>query len=298
MDQKLKVLVKFEDDQGNHEIVTSEATATVGEETNVPATGQPVIVGEPLIEPGNTLTVDMSGVSDENGMPDSGFSYSWICNYNGNESSCSSEESVTLSRRFRWKTVKVSVSFTDDGGNSETVMSETVGPILLPNNPAKGVPLLSGIPKVGVRLSAATNSVQGFSDGNGTTRNYSSSKRIQWLADGTEVQSGTSNYYTVQSTDVGKRLKFVLNFKDDDGYDEQLESAPTSLVVAADSANSPAAGAPGYTNVLLTGPTSTHTGASKWGTNCWPAPLPIPVIAATGSRMRTDSPTRRLRSSG
>ena len=244
VDQKLKVLVKFEDDEGNHEIVTSEATAAVAEVTNVAATGQPVIVGELLIEPGNTLTVDMSGVSDENGMPDSGFSYSWICNYNGNESNCSSEESVTLSRRFRWKTVKVSVSFTDNGGNSETVVSETVGPILLPNSPAKGVPLLSGIPKVGVRLSAVTNSVHGYSDGNGTTRNYSSSKTIQWLADGTEVQSGTSNYYTVQSTDVGKRIKFVLNFKDDDGYDEQLESAPTSLVVAADSANSPAAGAP------------------------------------------------------
>ena len=240
LDHKIKVLVKFEDDDGNHEIVTSEATDAVAEETNVAATGQPVIVGEPLIQSGHSMTVDMSGVADENGMPDSGFSYAWLCTDAGREYTCSTRDYLTPSRWIRGETVKVSVSFTDDGGNSETVVSETVGPIKYPNSPAKGAPMLTGIPKVGVDLVV---NYAGTYDGNGTDDNYYTGT-IQWLADGTEVQSGHGSSYTVQSADVGKRIKFILNFRDDDGYAEALESAPTSVTVAAGSANSPAAGAP------------------------------------------------------
>ncbi len=240
LDREIKVLVKFEDDEGNHEIITSEATDAVAEETNVAATGQPVIVGDPLIQSGNSLTVDMSGVSDENGVPDSGFSYAWLCNDNGREYRCSTRESLTSRHYIGGATVKVSVSFTDSGGNSETVVSESVGPMVRPNSPAKGAPMLTGIPKVGVWLSVNHS---GQHDGNGRD-NYYKTYTTTWFADDTELSGGGKNSYRVTSADVGKRIKFRVNFTDDDGYSESLESAPTSVAVAADSANSPAAGAP------------------------------------------------------
>ena len=250
LDQEIKVLVKFEDDDGNHEIVTSEATDAVGEETNVPATGQPVIVGETLIMSGHTLTVDLSGVSDENGMPDSGYSYSWLCTDDDREYRCSSRDYLTPNRWIRGETVKVSVSFTDNGGNSETVVSETAGRIKYPPSPAAGTPLVNGIPRVGVELRMGLTTI---SDSNGR-ENFYITRRSEWQADGTKIEgSGGSSRYTVQSTDVGKRITYVANFEDDDGYPERLESAPTSVVVAADSANSPAAGAPRVLKDYLSG---------------------------------------------
>ena len=239
--QEIKVLVKFEDDDENHEIATSSATEAVSEAVNVPATGQPVIVGDPLIQLGHSMTVDMSGVADENGMPDTGFSYAWLCTDDGEEYTCSTRDYLTPSRWIRGETVKVSVSFTDDGGNSETVVSETVGPIRYPNYPARGAPFLNGIPKVGVRLSSSYGE---FYDSNGTVDNLYVTDRYQWYVDGTAVEGATGRSYQVRSGDVGKRITYVLSFKDDDGYAEALESAPTSITVAADSANSPAAGAP------------------------------------------------------
>ncbi len=241
LDREIKVLVKFEDDEGNHEIVISDATDAVAEETNVAATGQPVIVGEPHIKSDHSMTVDMSGVDDENGMPDSGFSYSWLCNDGSREYTCSTRESLTPNRWIRGETVKVSVSFTDDGGNSETVVSETVGPIVYPDYPARGAPYLSGIPKVGVELR---RSFGGFYDRNGTDDNLYRTDTTQWYVDGTAVDGATGSRYTVRSADVGKRITYVLSFKDDDNYSEAVESAPTSVAVAADSTNSPASGAP------------------------------------------------------
>ena len=241
LDQEIKVLVKFEDDGGNHEIVTSEATDAVGEETNVPATGQPVIVGEPLIQSGHSLTVDLSGISDENGLPESGYSYSWMCNDDGEESRCSSRDYITPNRWYQGETVKVSVSFTDNGGNPETVVSETVGPIKYPASPAAGTPLLNGIPRVGVLLLVDLKTIF---DSNGR-ENFYITRISEWFADGTKIEGTQYNSrYVVQSTDVGKRITHVMNFTDDDGYSERLERAPTSVVVAADSDNSPAAGAP------------------------------------------------------
>ena len=241
LDREIKVLVKFEDDEGNHEIVISDATDAVAEETNVAATGQPVIVGEPHIKSGHSMTVDMSGVDDENGMPDSGFSYSWLCNDGSREYRCSSRDYLRPNRWIRGETVKVSVSFTDDGGNSETVESETVGPIVYPDYPARGAPYLNGIPKVGVELRRTFG---GFYDRNGTDDNLYRTDSTQWYVDGTAVDGATGSRYQVRSADVGKRITFVLSFKDDDNYSEEVESAPTSLAVAADSTNSPASGAP------------------------------------------------------
>ena len=269
----IKVLVTFADDGGNHEIATSAATEAVAAAPNIPATGKPVIVGDPIIPPHHSteaLTVDLSGISDQNGMSGAEFRYTWHCVAEDWDDRCPIgnpwEPTYQLYFSLRGDTIKVYVSFMDDGGNVETLVSEPVGPVAYPNSPARGAPLLRGTPRVGGELSAHSH---GIYDSNGIAENSVFGDRYQWIADGTDIEGATSWSYVVKSTDVGKRIKFILYFTDDDGWPEKLESPPTSLVVAADSDNSPATGAPQinahYPEVGDTLTTVTTTGYS--GTN-------------------------------
>ena len=196
--QKLKVLVKFTDDQGNHEIMTSAETAAVEAAPNIPATGKPVIVGDPYV--GTTTTVDLSGISDGNGVPKSGFQFRWFCFYGDDETPCRGTVE-------RGQTVKVQVSFVDEGGNVETLLSEPFGPITYPPSPAWGGPMIEGIPRVGELLFA--NVMLGIGDSNGLTN--MSDIQYQWLVDDTEVEShrvlGQPGwFYQVKSTATLARL--------------------------------------------------------------------------------------------
>ena len=231
---KLKVLVKFTDDAGNHEIVTSVATGAIEAAPNFPATGKPVI-GETYI--GRTLTVDLSGISDQNGLPESGFYVKWLCADGDDKVSCGGSEQ--LHYYMRGLTIKVQISFMDLGGNVETLESEP-RLITYPPSPAKGAPVISGVPRVGEWLLA--NEKIGIYDSNGTEN--LSNIQWQWIVDDTEVEGETYSSYEVKSTDVGKAIKVRVSFNDDDGFPESLESAPTATVVAVDSSNSPATGAP------------------------------------------------------
>ena len=111
----IKVRVSFTDDGGHRETLTSSATAAVTQ-PNTPATGLPTVSGKARV--GDTLTVDTSGISDENGLDDATFTHQWI-----------TDDSVVVGTGTRaytptggdqGKAVKVRVSFTDDAGNWET----------------------------------------------------------------------------------------------------------------------------------------------------------------------------------
>ena len=111
----VKVRVSFTDDGGHRETLTSSATAAVTQ-PNTPATGMPTVSGKARV--GETLTVDTSGISDENGLDDATFTHQWI-----------TDDSVVVGTGTRaytptggdqGKAVKVRVSFTDDAGNWET----------------------------------------------------------------------------------------------------------------------------------------------------------------------------------
>ena len=111
----VKVRVSFTDDGGHRETLTSSATAAVTQ-PNAPATGLPTVSGKARV--GETLTVDTSGISDENGLDDATFTHQWI-----------TDDSVVVGTGTRaytptggdqGKAVKVRVSFTDDAGNWET----------------------------------------------------------------------------------------------------------------------------------------------------------------------------------
>ena len=113
------VQVRFTDDAGNDEAVTSGATDTVASKPNSPATGAPTISGTAQV--GETLTADTSGITDDDGLENVSFSYQWL----GDDAAIASAtgSNYTLADSDEGKTVKVQVSFTDNAGHDETLTS-------------------------------------------------------------------------------------------------------------------------------------------------------------------------------
>ena len=88
-----------------------------------------------------TLTADISGIMDANGVPaDDQFSYQWIRNDGTDDSDISgaTDSTYELKAADLGKTIKVRVTFTDEGGTEETLTSDattavaadTTGPTL------------------------------------------------------------------------------------------------------------------------------------------------------------------------
>ena len=72
----VRVRVNFQDDDGNSETATSDATGPVAAEPNESATGQPTISGTAQV--GEDLTAGTSGISDGNGLTTASYSYQWL----------------------------------------------------------------------------------------------------------------------------------------------------------------------------------------------------------------------------
>ena len=92
-------------------------------EPNTPATGAPTISG--TAEVGETLTADITGIADANGLDDAVFSYQWTRNDVSGDADISGakDSTYTLVDADAGKTIKVLVGFTDDAGNEETLTS-------------------------------------------------------------------------------------------------------------------------------------------------------------------------------
>ena len=115
----VKVRVSFTDDAGNDETLTSAATDAVAATPNSPATGAPTIGG--TIQVGETLTADTSGIADADGLENVTHSYQWLAG--DSDISGATGSAYTLADADEGKAIKVKVSFTDDGGNDETLTS-------------------------------------------------------------------------------------------------------------------------------------------------------------------------------
>ena len=79
----------------------------------------------------------------------------------------------------------------------------------MPNNPATGVPTISGTTQAGETLTASTS---GIADADGLT-NVSHS--YQWLADDTDISEATNSTYVLTNDEVGKTIKVRVTFTDD-----------------------------------------------------------------------------------
>ena len=86
---------------------------------NSPATGAPTISGTAQVA--ETLTADTTGIGDADGLGNVTFSYQWLANDVAIQGETGS--GYTLASSDAGKTIKVTVSFTDDAGNPESLTS-------------------------------------------------------------------------------------------------------------------------------------------------------------------------------
>ena len=102
-----------------------DTPAAPAAEPNSPATGAPAINGTARV--GETLSADTAGIADEDGLDNATFAYQWLAD--DTDISGATGSTYTLADADRGKAVRVRVSFTDDGGNAETLTSAATGAV-------------------------------------------------------------------------------------------------------------------------------------------------------------------------
>ena len=121
--QTVRVRASFTDDLDNEESLTSAATAGVESRPNSPATGDPTISGTAQV--GETLTADVSDISDADGLSNSVFTYQWATSDATTDTDISGATSTAylITSDDVGNTIRVRVSFTDDADNEEEATS-------------------------------------------------------------------------------------------------------------------------------------------------------------------------------
>ena len=191
---------------------------------NSPATGQPTIRDTAKI--GQTLTADVSGISDADGLANVTYSYQWLSSRD-TEIAGATSSTYTVAATDVGETIKVRVSFTDDAGYDETLTSEATAAVS-PNVAATGAPVIMGTVEVGETLTGDTS---GIKDEDGLDNVYFS---YQWIrSDGTtdwNIGGATGVTYAITATDVDYAIKLRVSFADDKGGVESLTSSATVTV--------------------------------------------------------------------
>ena len=120
----LKVEASFTDDGGTAETLESAATAAVEDNDDSPTTGTVTITGTPT--EGETLTADISGLADADGLDNAAYAYRWVRTpAGGDDADISGATSQTYMPVFAdtGATLKVRVTVTDDRNFQTTLTS-------------------------------------------------------------------------------------------------------------------------------------------------------------------------------
>ena len=242
----IQARVSFLDDHGNTETLRSPIYSIPAPPNNV-ATGSPVITGTAQV--GETLSTDLSGVSDAGGFTSTTtLTYLWFANDGTDETAIdgATGSTYTLTADDVGQTITVQVIFTDEFGYTEVVTSAPTATVTAAtdnadrdaptetegngtkkvesNNAATGAPTITSTAQVGQTLTASTTSISDADGLSNATFGY------QWLADDVELSGATSSSYTLVATDAGKSIKVRVSYTDDAGNAESLTSAATDTV--------------------------------------------------------------------
>ena len=209
-------------------VATATRDVTVAAVPNSVAAGPPTISG--TVQVGETLTADMSGISDADGLSRASYSYQWVSSDGVTDTDIAGAagSAYTLVGADEGKTIKVRVSFADDAGNAEMLTSAATPVVAArPNTAATGAPTIGGTVQAGETLIADTS---GIADADGLANvTYS----YQWVSsDGvtdTDIAGAAGSTYTLVDADEGKTIKVRVSFADDWGNEETLTSVGTAV---------------------------------------------------------------------
>ena len=132
-----------------------------------------------------------------------------------------------------------SFTFRVSDGTDESALAYTITlDVTAVNDPATGLPTISGTARVGQTLTADVSAIRDDADG----LPQASSFLYQWLrvsgANETPIQGATARTYRLEAADAGAKFKVRVSFTDLDGHDEARTSDawPTQQTVLVNTA--------------------------------------------------------------
>ena len=201
---------------------------------NNPATGAPTISGTAQV--GETLTANIAGIADADGLSGETFAYQWVSTDGTTDTDIekATDSTYKLVASDQGRSVKVRVTFTDDGGNEETLTSAPTGPVWGDGPPGapRNLTATPGNKEVTLSWDPPTD------NGNAPTTRY----RIEWRVDGKDYsrwsQWGTSRsttYTTNDQANLANGVKYFFRVKAENGSgnsygpaSEEVSATPTS----------------------------------------------------------------------
>ena len=204
--------------------------------SNNPATGAPTISGTTQV--GETLTADISGIADADGLSGETFTYQWVSSDGTTDTDIENATGSTykLVDADQGKSVKVRVTFTDDAGNAETLTSTPTGPVLGDGPPGAPVNLAATAGNKEVTLSWDPPD----DNGNAPATRY----RIEWRVDGKDYDKNhwgtarSTTYTTNDQANLANGVKYFFRVKAGNGdgnsqgpygpASEEVSATPTS----------------------------------------------------------------------
>ena len=237
--------------------VTNSSTVT-----NTPATGAPTITGTAQV--GQTLTAGTTAIMDAEGLTSVSYTYQWIRVATDNTEtniSGATASTYTLVAADLGTTVKVTVSFTDDASNAETLTSAATATVsAAANTLATGAPTITGTAQVGQTLTATVGTIADV-DGLPNPFLTDANTSFQWvqvnLGTETNIASATASTYTLVREDWAASVRVKVAFQDAQGNSEGPLTSSSVIIVKP--ANTAATGKPGITGTAQVGQTLTAT---------------------------------------
>ncbi len=229
----ISVKASYNDGYGTAETKTSTATSLVANINDAP-TGTVTISG--TVESGQTLTAT-NNLADADGLGT--ISYSWYAS--GITEAVGTGSTFRIPKALFDKTLTVKASYTDLGGEAETVSSAATVKVTGTNSPAEGTISLANLspgagnaPKQGETLG-----IGGFTvtdEDNVTTTNTtgavsSNNLTYQWYADDTAITGATSGTLVLGEAQVGKAIKLKVSYTDALNQSNSIFTSVTSAVV-------------------------------------------------------------------
>ena len=221
---------------------------------------------------GHVLTVALA-TSDPDG--DGTFTYQWQRgDADGNNYAAIAGEistTYTIATADEGNTLRVVVSYTDDGNKSETVTTTPGVSVPAPAGPVDTGDAVFNVTSTGNLNAAAVDDtltvlLSSISDPDGGIGDGGFS--YEWQRDGASIAGAISNTYTIVAADEGTELTVIVSYTDGGGTSEMVEtpaaSVPAAPAVAAEITQIPAASTNGFYHLPATGQVEVvgHTGVT------------------------------------
>ena len=204
--------------------------------SNNPATGAPTISGTAQV--GETLTAGITGIADADGLSGETFTYQWVSSDGTTDTDIekATDSTYKLVDADQGKAIKVRVTFTDDGGNEETLTSAPTEPVLGDGPPGAPRNLTATPGNKEVTLSWEPPA----DNGNPPATRY----RIEWRVDGKDYDKNdwgtarSTTYTTNDQANLANGVKYFFRVRAENGSgnsygpygpaSEELSATPTS----------------------------------------------------------------------